>query len=146
MKNLFDQNTRAEVIARVQKLNGHSQAQWGKMNVYQMIKHCIMWEEMLLGKTIYKQSFLGKIIGKYALKDMMKNEPAKHNLPTVPSFRITGDGDVEVAKAEWLGLLAQHNNRMPAGFMHPFFGRLTEEQAGQMAYKHMDHHLRQFNE
>jgi len=31
------------------------------------------------------------------------------------------------------------------GFIHPFFGKLTKEQAGYMAYKHIDHHLRQFN-
>jgi hypothetical protein len=33
----------------------------------------------------------------------------------------------------------------PEGFMHPFFEQLTAEQAGRKAYKHIDHHLRQFN-
>lgn len=146
MKNLFDQYTRTEVRARINKLNEHSQPQWGQMNVYQMIKHCIMWEEMLLGKTLYKQSFLGKLVGKFALKDMLKDEPAKHNLPTVPSFKITSNGDVEQAKAEWLSLMAEHDHRKPEGFLHPFFGKLTAEQAGKMAYKHIDHHLRQFHE
>jgi hypothetical protein len=28
---------------------------------------------------------------------------------------------------------------------HTFFGKITKEQAGQLAYKHADHHLRQFN-
>jgi hypothetical protein len=145
MKNLFDENARAELIARINKLDEHSKAQWGKMTVYQMIKHCAKWEEMLLGKTLYKQSFLGKIVGKFALKDMMKDEPAKHNLPTVPSFKITGNGDMEAAKKEWLSLLQEHNGKKPVGFLHPFFGQLTADQAGQMAYKHIDHHLRQFN-
>ena len=86
MKNLFDQDTRGELIVRINKLDEHSTSQWGKMTVYQMIRHCAKWEDMLLGKTKYKQSLLGKIVGKFALKDMMKDEPAKHNLPTVPSF------------------------------------------------------------
>lgn len=30
-------------------------------------------------------------------------------------------------------------------FMHPFFGKITREQIGYLAYKHDDHHLRQFN-
>ena len=28
---------------------------------------------------------------------------------------------------------------------HPVFGSFTPEQWGQMQYKHLDHHLRQFN-
>jgi hypothetical protein len=146
VKNLFDPTARAELIARVHQLNEHSTPQWGEMTVYQMIKHCAKWEDMLLGKTVYKQSFLGKLVGKFALKDILKDEPLKHNLPTVPSFKMTGYGDVSVAKKEWLDLLDQHNGRTPAGFMHPFFGMLTADQAGRMAYKHIDHHLTQFGQ
>lgn len=144
MKSLFDETARAELIARINRLDNHSKPQWGKMSVYQMIKHCAKWEDMLLGKTIYKQSFMGKLVGKFALKNMMKDEPAKHNLPTVRSFKITDNGDTATAKKEWLELLAQHNGRQPMGFMHPFFGQLTADQAGKMAYKHIDHHLKQF--
>ncbi|TSJ43142.1 DinB family protein [Mucilaginibacter corticis] len=146
MKTLFDDKTRAEVVARINKLDEQSKAQWGKMTVYQMIKHCVKWEDMLLGKTTYKQSLLGRIVGKFALKDMMKDEPLKHNLPTVPSFKVNGDGNVAATKKEWLNLISEHNGKTPVGFIHPFFGLLTAEQAGQMAYKHIDHHLRQFNQ
>jgi hypothetical protein len=73
---------------------------------------------------------------------MLKDEPVKRNLPTVPSFKITGNGDVAAVKKEWLDLLEQYTDRQPEGLMHPFFGRLTAEQAGRMAYKHTDHHLR----
>jgi len=146
MKTLFDDKTRTGLVARINKLDEHSQPQWGKMTVYQMIKHCAKWDDMLLCKTTYKQSLLGRIVGKFALKDMMKDEPVKHNLPTVPSFKITDNGDVTAAKKEWLNLINEYNGKTPAGFIHPFFGQLTAEQAGQMAYKHIDHHLRQFNQ
>lgn len=145
MKTLFDSTTRTELVARINKLNENSRPQWGKMTVYQMIRHCSKWENMLLGKTLYKQSFLGKLVGKLALKDMLKDKPVKHNLPTVPSFKIMDEGDVAAAKKDWLNLLEEYNHRVPAGFMHPFFGQLTADQAGRMAYKHIDHHLRQFN-
>ena len=144
MKTIFDKETRAEVIARISTLDENSGAQWGKMNVYQMLKHCIKWEEMLLGKTKYQQSLLGRIVGKFALKDMMKDELVKPNLPTVTSFKVTGNGDVAAAKAEWISLLGEYANQEGSGFMHPFFGQLTAEQAGRMDYKHIDHHLRQF--
>lgn len=145
MKTLFDDKTRAELIARINTLDEGSKAQWGKMNVYQMLKHCIKWEEMLLGKTKYRQSFLGRLVGNWALRDMLKDEPIKPNLPTVPSFKMSGNGDVAAAKAEWISLLGEHAHSGNSGFVHPFFGQLTAEQAGRMAYKHIDHHLRQFN-
>lgn len=142
---MLNQTTRDEIIKRVRSLNENSTAQWGKMNVYQMLKHCALWEEMFLGKKQYRQSFLGRLFGKIALKGMMKDEPIKPNLPTVPSFKITGNGDVSAAKTEWIKLIEEHSLRTPSGFVHPFFGKLTAEQAGFIAYKHCDHHLKQFN-
>jgi hypothetical protein len=145
MKSIFDQATRDELISRINSLNDNSTAKWGKMNVYQMIKHCTLWEEMLLGKKLYSQSFIGRLFGKIALKNMLKDEPIKPNLPTVPSFKISDNGDVSKARAEWLSLIAEHGKEENKGFVHPFFGKLTAEQAGCIAYKHIDHHLRQFN-
>jgi hypothetical protein len=145
MKTVFDNSTRDELINRIKTLSENSTAQWGKMNVYQMVKHCILWEEMLLGKKQYRQSFPGRLFGKIGLKDMLKDEPLKPNLPTVPSFKTRGNGDVAAAKAEWIGLLGEHALQESSGFVHPFFGKLTAEQGGLIAYKHIDHHLRQFN-
>ena len=145
MKSVFDKTTRDELISRINLLNENSKAQWGKMNVYQMLRHCALWEEMLLGKKQYRQSFFGRLFGKWALKNMLKDEPMKPNLPTVSSFKISDNGDVAAAKAEWINLLAEHARQKNSGFVHPFFGKLTAEQAGRIAYKHIDHHLRQFN-
>ena len=144
MKSVFDPSTREELIRRIHSHSENSTAQWGKMNVYQMMEHCILWEEILLGKKQYRQSFLGLLFGKMALKDMLKDEPMKQNLPTVPSFKISGGGDEAAAKAEWIGLIAEHGRQKNSGIVHPFFGKLTAEQAGRIAYKHIDHHLRQF--
>ena len=145
VKNLFDRSVQEELIFRIQSLTDHSRPQWGKMSAYQMIIHCSRWEEMLLGRKKYKQSFLGKLVGRFALKDMLKDKPVKHNLPTVPSFKVQGSGDLEQVKNYWISLLRAHALQQPAGFIHPFFGSLTSDQAGIMGYKHADHHLRQFN-
>ncbi len=145
MKSIFDKTTRDELIERINSLNENSTAQWGKMNVSQMMKHCSQWDEMALGKTKYKQSFLGKLVGRFALKDMMKDEPVKKNLPTVPSFVIKEQVNFSEEKMKWLKLIDEYGNYSENGFTHPFFGALTKEQAGCMEYKHADHHLRQFN-
>jgi len=92
MKTIHDKATRDALIARINSLTEKSVAQWGKMTVAQMMKHCTRWEELSLGKQKYKQSFIGKLFGKIALKDILKDEPMKKNLPTVPSFKIKGNG------------------------------------------------------
>jgi hypothetical protein len=144
MKTIFDKSTREELISRINSLNEKSAAQWGKMNVSQMLRHCSQWDEMALGKKQYKQSFLGKLFGKTALKDMLKDEPMKRNLPTVPSFKIKESYDVVEEKRKWIQLLNEYEHFSNAGFIHPFFGPLTKEHTGYIVYKHSDHHLRQF--
>lgn len=146
MKTIFDKTTRDELINRVNKLNENSRAQWGKMTIYQMLKHCTLWEEMALGKKAYKQVFLGRLFGKMALKGLTKDEtPMGRNVPTAPGFKITGDGNVLLEKTKWAALLAEYAGAPDTGIIHPFFGYITKEQIGYLAYKHADHHLRQFN-
>lgn len=145
MKSIFDKTTREELINRIQALNENSTAQWGKMNVSQMMKHCTQWDEMAFGKTKYKQTFLGRLFGKMALKDMLKEEPVKKNLPTVPSFIIKEQPDFAEQKKKWLQLLEEYKHFSNEGFIHPFFGAMKKEHTGFIVYKHIDHHLRQFN-
>jgi hypothetical protein len=114
------------------------------MNVSQMMKHCSQWDEMALGKRKYKQSLLGKLFGRIALKDMMKDEPVKKNLPTVPSFKIKEDAGFNQEKNKWVALMNEYKDYSGDGIIHPFFGTMSKEQTGLLVYKHVDHHLRQF--
>jgi hypothetical protein len=145
MKTMFDKSTRDEVIARIDMLTENSGPGWGKMNVYQMLKHCTLWEEMALGKKHFKRIFLGRIFGKLAKKDLMRDVPMRRNSGTIPELRISGTGDVNLEKKKWIGLIEEYTEFSNPGFIHPFAGKMTEEEIGQMAYKHADHHLRQFN-
>lgn len=145
MKSVFDKPTRDELINRINSLNENSTAKWGKMNVSQMLKHCNQWDEMALGKEKYKQSFIGKLFGKMALKNMLKDEPIKRNLPTVPSFKINKEYDFLKEKKKWLMLLEEYENFANDGFIHPFFGSMTKEMTGYIVYKHANHHLLQFD-
>jgi hypothetical protein len=145
MKTVLDKATRDELAARIETLTENSQAQWGKMTAAQMLKHSTLWDEMAQGKTTYKQSFIGKLFGKMALRDIMKDEPMKKNLPTVPAFKITGHVDFATEKSKWLQLVGEYGPAYNDGFLHPFFGTMTREDTGRLVYKHVDHHLRQFN-
>lgn len=146
MKTIFDKTTSDELVRRIGLLNEDSKAVWGKMTPYQMIKHCTLWEEMLVGEKTYKRMFLGRLIGKPILKRIIQDDkPMRHNAQTVPGFSVTENGDVETEKNKWIARVKEHARFSNVNFIHPFFGKMTKEQIGLLVYKHIDHHLRQFN-
>lgn len=146
MKTIYDPATLNELTARISKLNMQSTAQWGKMNVYQMLRHNTLWEEMMLGKIKFRRVFIGRIFGKIALNDLIKDDrPLKRGMPTIKGFAITDtNGNIEEEKNKWIALLREHAGSTGKTFFHPFFGNMTKEQTGRLAYKHSNHHLQQF--
>ena len=149
MKTIFDTDTRAQLIQRITQLDETQQPVWGKMNFYQMLKHNTYWNSWMLGigPHTYKQEFLGKIFGKFALKRMIKDEkPLDRNIPTSDPFKVKETaGDWQAEKAKWIALIRQYENYNNPDFVHDFFGKMTTDQIGRLVYKHTDHHLRQFN-
>lgn len=119
------------------------------MNVYQMTKHCIFWDNWVQGHTdlIYKQEFIGWLFGKRVLRGIVKDDrPLKKNMPAGKKFIIKDkEGDIELLKKNWIAGIAAYEHFSNPGFIHDFFGKMTVEQIGILAYKHADHHLRQFN-
>lgn len=148
MKTIFDKPTREELIDRITSLNDNSNVQWGKMNVFQMVKHNTYWNSWILGKDnhTYKQAFLGKVFGKMALMKMIKDEkPFDKNIPTSSQFKVEEtNGDLEAEKLKWISLTKAYENYDNPDFIHDFFGKMTKEQIGILVFKHSDHHLRQF--
>jgi len=147
MRTIFDTATRKELIQRIAALDERSTAQWGTMTIYQMVKHNTLWTEMILGRFFCKRVFLGRLFGRIALHSSLKNEkPMGHNAPTSPELRVKDSyGDVALEKKKWIALLEEFEHFSNTDFVHPFFGAMTKEQIGYHTYKHIDHHLRQFN-
>jgi hypothetical protein len=146
MKTVLEQATREELISRIHKLQPGQPALWGKMNVFQMVRHGILCDDFLLGKIKVKRVFIGRIIGRALLKKVLKDDkPFRRNTPTAPVL-ITLDytGDFEADKQAWIEQVREYTNYANHSFVHPFFGPMTKEQVGLFAYKHADHHLRQF--
>jgi len=146
MKTVFDNATSEALIDRINKVDANSKPEWGKMNAYQMVKHCRLWEDMIIGTLPTKRVFIGRIFGKMGLKAVTKNDkPLAHSTPTASELFIKEtNGDFAGEKAKWIAHLRQHKNFSNENFVHPFFGPMTKEQIGIMDYKHIDHHLRQF--
>lgn len=141
MKSIFD-DTRIEVISRINTFTPAHPAQWGKMNVVQMVKHCILCKELYLGKLKVNRSFLGRM----ALRKVLQDEsPIKQHEPTASCFTIQQtEGDLENEKSGWNALINGYARYNSSYFIHWFFGKMTKEQAGQFAYKHTGHHRCQF--
>ena len=149
MKTIFDKDTRDGLVQRINSLNENKAAVWGKMNVYQMSKHCTLWNEWVLVKKdfVYKQGFLGKIFGKMALKSNTKDDsPIGKNMPAGKPFTVKKTvEDLPSLKSIWISQIESYENYSNDKFVHDFFGKMTKDQIGIFVFKHNDHHLRQFN-
>lgn len=148
MKSIFDAAARAELTQRIGRISDTDKAIWGKMNVYQMLLHNAYWNAWILGKGDfnYRQEFLGKIFGKMALRKMIKDDkPLDKNVPTSSQFKPASQTcDLEAEKANWISLTEAYETYENPAFIHDFFGSMSREEIGILAYKHSDHHLRQF--
>ncbi|MEP7237364.1 MAG: DUF1569 domain-containing protein [Ferruginibacter sp.] len=148
MKNLFDKEAYSEIINRINALTAQSQRQWGKMDVAQMMAHCKEAFKVPLSDKKMPRMFVGLMIG-WMIKPKLYNEsPWKKNLPTAPNFIIKDNRDFEKEKQELTALINQFHNGGADNvgrFPHPMFGKFTRDQWGQSMYKHLDHHLQQFN-
>lgn len=148
MKDIFNQNTITEFKSRINNISENSTAQWGKMNVYQMLKHCTENDKMMTGERKMKRLFIGRLFGKLALRSNIKDDkPLAPNSPTHPDLVIKENGDVASQKQAWLTVLEGYYSKPSTtfeNFVHPFFGKMTPQQISKFAYKHIDHHLRQF--
>jgi hypothetical protein len=146
MKSVFETSTRQEIADRINLLNENSNRKWGKMNVYQMLKHCTLHEEMMLGRIKINRVLPGLLFGRMFLKKVLKDDkPFGRNSPTSSLLKTTSEnGDIENQKREWIKRNEQYPDYTNINLVHPFFGPMTREQIGFYAYKHADHHLRQF--
>ncbi|MEM9679339.1 MAG: DUF1569 domain-containing protein [Bacteroidota bacterium] len=145
MKSFFEDGVYDEVISRLDKLTKDTPAQWGKMNVGQMVWHCQGPLNILLGKNDYgmKPSWLAKLFFK---KSLYNDKPWKKGLPTAKFLKTRDEKDFDAEKNSLRALIDEaHAQREKTEWEpHPAFGYFTAQQWGQMQYKHLDHHLRQF--
>ena len=147
MQSLFDSNTYNQIIDRLNKLSPTSTAQWGKMNVAQMLAHCKEAFKVPLSDEKIPRMFMGRLMGWMIKSKLYSEDPWKKNLPTAPNFLINDERNFHDEKQELTDLVNKFYTAGPSGigkFPHPFFGKFTKEQWGMSMHKHLDHHLRQF--
>lgn len=148
MKSLFETKTHQDTLNRINNLNENTPANWGKMNVGQMLKHCQLPMEVAVGKREMKgkAGFFKKLMFKFFKPLMYNDKPWKHNLQTPKQFVVTDSQVFEKEKNDLVNLVNEFAAKKDTTNWpeHPLFGNFTTKQRGQMQYKHIDHHLTQF--
>ncbi len=148
MKNIFEPGTLEEIKQRIETLRPDTQRQWGKMEVAQMLAHCSAALEVAAGKKFPPRMFIGRILGPFLKSFFFNEKPLKKNTPTDKSFLVIDRRNFEKEKARLLNLIIQFSIGGEAyctKHPHSFFGKLTPKEWGIGMYKHLDHHLKQFD-
>ena len=149
MKNLLDAALADQVKQRINQLRPDSGRQWGRLSPAQVMAHCALGLEMALGEISPRRKLMGRLIG-FVIKPMIlgNDEVFRRNTPTLDELVVSGGHDLAVEKKR-LGLLMDRfvsgGPAVCTSRPHPYFGKLTPMEWAILQYKHLDHHLRQFN-
>lgn len=143
MKSIFDSETKTDLINRIESLSAETNPNWSKMNVAQMLWHCQFPLKIAI-KNENRSN--GKWIMKFLKKSLYNNKPFKKSLPTAKGLITSESKNFNDEKNKLVDLISQtHNLKERSKWEpHPLFGNFTHNQWGQLEYKHLDHHLKQF--
>ncbi len=146
--NIFQQETVSQIMERINKLNPNSKANWGKMNVGQMLTHCnVTYEMVYTDKHKKPNAFLKFILKKLVKNKVVSDKPYPKNGKTAPQFIIKNEKNFDIEKQRLIDYIEKTKNLGESHFegkeSHSF-GVLSSYEWNNMFYKHLDHHLNQF--
>ncbi len=147
MITLASPEVRAECCARLERLDPNAVPKWGRMTAHQMVCHLSDSFKVAAGEKTVSPApgpIPKKLIKWIAVRTPF---PWPHNFPTRPEIEQGCGG---TAPADWdqdRGILRElilsfHCSRQFG--THPMFGPITWEEWQIWAYRHVDHHFRQF--
>jgi hypothetical protein len=147
MGNIFNDTDFNNIVNRIKLISKESERQWGQMSIEEMLAHCVTQLRMALGEVTSQPqgSFVMRTaIGKWlAFSDIPwpknSNTPIEMNVKK-SSIQIKPIEREKEELVHYLNLTRNSSQLTP----HPFFGALTKKEWGQLIYKHLDHHLKQF--
>lgn len=148
MKNLFNHHDTQDTIKRIKRLKPDSQAQWGKMNVAQMLAHCNVAYDMTYTNKYEKPGAIKTFFLKLFVKSAVVGpKPYPKNGRTAPDFIVADERDFQKEQQKLVDYLLKTQQLGAAHFegreSHSF-GPLNSQEWNVMFAKHLDHHLRQF--
>jgi len=145
MKSLLTEDGYQDIRTRLDKLTESSEKGWGKMTVGQMCWHC-QYPLNLAIKNKPNTTGGNWFIKIFLKKSLYNDKPWRKNLPTLSLMKSKDDKDFtnEIEKLKTLVDDFYAIRTRKTWYPHPAFGSFTPKQWGQLEYKHLDHHLKQF--
>ena len=147
MASIFNADDNQKTIDRINKLSSETKAEWGKMNVAQMLSHCQAPMDVAFGDLNLKANFFMQMLGKIFKNKILNSAEFKKNSPTAPAFIRKEPCDFEQSKAELIKKInrfVEFGEKAIKTTKHPFFGEMTYKEWDRLQSMHLDHHLKQF--
>ena len=136
-----------EFCRRLAKLEASAAARWGKMNAHQMVCHLLDSFRAVSGERFVSQKinwFSRNVMRWGALHTPV---PWPKGAPTRPEIAQDGGGTPPLDWASDVAALSARLRTFPAQTKfgpHPIFGEMQLAEWQIWAYRHCDHHFRQF--
>jgi hypothetical protein len=144
-KSLSDARARQELLDRLERLSPRSTPRWGTMTAHQMLAHLADW--MLMAKGDLKTAPMKRLLRYPPLKQLaIYWLPFPRGVATAPELLRRKPSTWSVERAAVRERVQQFENLDPKLTWpeHPVFGMMSAKAWCVFAYRHMDHHLRQF--
>ena len=153
MKSLNNATDRAALLARLEKIQPATPSRWGRMTAPQMICHLSDVFRTIMGERP-SSSPPAPPVPRWRQR-LMKVVAVHLPLPWPHGMKTRPDVDQEIGGtrpgefAADVAQLVRACERFAAGSgtrrPHYLFGTLSNAEWGRWGYRHMDHHLRQFD-
>lgn len=139
-----------EIVDRISMLSENSLGRWGKMNVCQMLRHCDLVLQVALRKVeLPRINVAYKTIGIFTKAEMyVFNNGIPRNMPTFQKLIVNFECDFDASKTNLMKTLEEFLEACEKSHLpdhHRLFGEMTKKDWTFLEYKHLDHHLKQFN-
>ncbi len=145
MQTLMNDDDRAALVQRLRRLRPEARGAWGSLDAPRMLCHVADQMRVALGDldSVPRHSLLMRTLVKVIVVHT-RLEPPPGKIRTAPEMLISKPGawESDLASCEQL---AARVGTGAARAVHPSFGPLTPEEWGKLCWKHLHHHLRQFN-
>jgi len=146
MSTFADVTAKTSICQRIGRLTPNALRQWGRMTPHQMICHLTDGYRLVVSgrKATRVDTFFSRSVMRWVALHTPVTWPK--GIKTIPEV----DQDLDGTKpAEWdrdhaeLLLIIEQFEAIEGG-RHPIFGPLTVVEWNVWAFRHADHHLRQF--
>jgi hypothetical protein len=149
MKSILNERDRKALLERVGRVTPDSPRRWGRMSAHGMICHLFDSFAGVLGDRPIAD--VSTLAGRTVMRWIAVSTPMPwpKGVPTTPEADQERDGtppgDFAADRARLLEISEDFVRRLdPATMRHPLFGRMSAGEWGRWAYRHVDHHARQF--